>query len=202
MASSPPASSKRSPRPATSSKHTFRAPRATSTSSRTRSTSARNDVPASVLIALGSNLGDRALFLRRAIDQLKRVIHVVRVSSFIETNPVDAPPPKYLNAVVAGYTDLSPAAVLDALHEIESRLGRRRSTRNAPRVVDLDLILHSANLVRTRTLTIPHPRYLDREFVLAPVRELNLDWRDPATGRRITTETQRAQSSVSSVCPW
>jgi len=139
-------------------------------------------VPASVLIALGSNLGDRALFLRRAISLLSDVVHVVRISSFIETDPVDAPPPKYLNAVVAGYTDLSPAALLDALHAIESRLGRRRSTRNAPRVIDLDLILHSANLVRSRTLTVPHPRYLDREFVLGPLRELNLNWLDPATG--------------------
>jgi 2-amino-4-hydroxy-6-hydroxymethyldihydropteridine diphosphokinase len=141
-----------------------------------------SDVPASVLIALGSNLGDRALFLRRAISLLSEVVHVVRVSTFIETDPVDAPPPKYLNAVVAGYTDLSPAAVLDALHAIESRLGRRRTTRNAPRIIDLDLILHSANLVRTRTLTVPHPRYREREFVLGPMRELNLRWRDPATG--------------------
>jgi 2-amino-4-hydroxy-6-hydroxymethyldihydropteridine diphosphokinase len=159
-------------------------------------------VPASVLIALGSNLGDRALLLRRAISSLRTVIHVVRISSFIETDPVDAPPPKYLNAVVAGYTDLSPSALLAALHEIESRLGRRRTTRNAPRVIDLDLILHSANLIRTRQLTVPHPRYLDRDFVLGPLRELNLKWRDPATGKRITTETQRSQSSVSSVSLW
>ena len=148
----------------------------------------------SVLIALGSNLGDRALFLRRAIVSLREVVHVVRVSSFIETDPVDAPPPKYLNAVVAGYTDLSPDSLLDALHAIESRLGRRRGTRNAPRVIDLDLILHSAHLIRTRSLTVPHPRYLSREFVLAPMRELNLGWRDPATGKRITTEVQRARS--------
>src|SRR3954451_25474116 len=201
MASSPPASSKRSPRPATSSKHTFRAPRATSTSSRTRSTSARSDVPSSVLIALGSNLGDRALFLRRAISHLSHVIHVVRVSSFIETNPVDAPPTKYLHAVVAGYTALTPAALLEALHEIEARLGRRRSTRNAPRVIDLDLILHSANLIRTRTLTVPHPRYLAREFVLVPLRELKLDWRDPATGKAlIFTTVPSITSTDKSVC--
>ena len=144
-------------------------------------------MPASVLIALGSNLGDRALFLRRAIHQLRRVMHVVRVSTFIETDPVDAPPPKYLNAVVAGYTDLAPLALLDALHEIESRLGRRRTTRNAPRVIDLDLILHSANLIRTRTLTVPHPRYRERQFVLDPLRELNLRWRDPAKGTDLSS---------------
>jgi len=149
-------------------------------------------VSSSVLIALGSNLGDRALFLRRAILALREVVHVVRVSSFIETEPVDAPPPKYLNAVVAGYTSLSAASLLDALHAIESRLGRHRSTRNAPRVIDLDLILHSAHLIRTRTLTVPHPRYLTREFVIGPMRELQLDWRDPATGIRITTEAQRS----------
>ena len=136
----------------------------------------------SVLIALGSNLGDRALFLRRAIDELRHVIHVVRVSSFIETDPVDAPPPKYLNAVVAGYTDLQPRPLLEALHAIETRLGRRRTTRNAPRVIDLDLILHGANLVCTRELTVPHPRYLGREFVRAPMRELKLRWHDPLTG--------------------
>ena len=140
---------------------------------------------ASVLIALGSNLGDRALFIRRAIDELRQVVHVVRVSSFIETEPVDAQPPKYLNAVVAGYTDLDARSLLAALHAIEVRLGRRRSTRNAPRVIDLDLILHSAHLVRTRSLTLPHPRYLGREFVRGPMRELKLGWRDPATGEKV-----------------
>ena len=142
-------------------------------------------MPSSVLIALGSNLGDRALFLRRAIDELRHVIHVVRVSRFIETEPVDAPPPKYLNAVVAGYTDLSPLSLLDALRAIEARLGRRRTTRNAPRVIDLDLILHSAHLVRTRSLTLPHPRYLGRKFVRGPMQELKLGWRDPATGENV-----------------
>lgn len=146
-------------------------------------------MPASMLIALGSNLGDRALFLRRAISLLAEAVHVVRISSFIETDPVDAPPPKYLNAVVAGYTDLSPMSLLNALHEIESRLGRRRSTRNAPRVIDLDLILHSANLARTRTLTLPHPRYREREFVLGPLRELNLGWTDPATGIALSSQS-------------
>ena len=142
-------------------------------------------MPFSVLIALGSNLGDRALFLRRAISELQRVIHVVRVSSFIETDPVDAPPPKYLNAVVAGYTNLSPRALLDELHAIESRLGRRRTRRNAPRVIDLDLILHSAHLIRTPSLTVPHPRYREREFVLSPTRQLHLGWRDPASGGQL-----------------
>jgi 2-amino-4-hydroxy-6-hydroxymethyldihydropteridine diphosphokinase len=74
--------------------------------------------------------------------------------------------------VIVGHTDLSPEALLDALLEIEIRLGRRRTTRNAPRVIDLDLILHSAHRRRTERLTLPHPRYREREFVMRPLREV------------------------------
>lgn len=129
-------------------------------------------MPSTVVVALGSNLGDRRRYLARAVDELRRVISVVRVSSIIETDPVDAPPPKFLNMVVVGYTDLSPEALLDALQKIETRLGRRRTTRNAPRVIDLDLILHSANRRRSARLTLPHPRYREREFVMRPLREV------------------------------
>jgi 2-amino-4-hydroxy-6-hydroxymethyldihydropteridine diphosphokinase len=128
-----------------------------------------------VVIALGSNLGDRRWYLRRAIDKLRRVISVVRVSSIIETEPVDAPPPRFLNAVVLGHTHLSPEELLDALQAIENRLGRRRTKRNAPRTIDLDLILHSANVRRTARLTLPHPRAHERAFVMEPLRELGSD---------------------------
>jgi 2-amino-4-hydroxy-6-hydroxymethyldihydropteridine diphosphokinase len=151
-------------------------------------------MPFSVLVALGSNFGDRALSLRRAIDELRKVISVVRVSPFIDTEPADAPPgsPRFLNAVIAGYTDLGPRPLLDTLLRIESRLGRRRTIRNAPRIIDLDLILHSAHLVRTPALTLPHPRYLGREFVREPLRALGLAWRDPAMGIELSsTLTER-----------
>ncbi len=144
-------------------------------------------MPSSVLVALGSNRGERALSLRRTVDALRGVIRVVRVSPFVDTEPVDAPPgsPRFLNAVVAGYTDLDPQALLSALLVIETRLGRRRTTRNAPRVIDIDLILHSAHLVRTRGLTLPHPRYLGRVFVREPLRMLGFGWKDPVTGARL-----------------
>jgi 2-amino-4-hydroxy-6-hydroxymethyldihydropteridine diphosphokinase len=129
-------------------------------------------VPYTVVIALGSNLGDRRRYLRRAVEELRRVISVVRVSSIIETDPVDAPPPRFLNMAVVGHTSLSPEALLDALLDIETRLGRKRATRNAPRVIDLDLILHSAHRRRTERLTLPHPRYRERDFVMRPLREV------------------------------
>jgi 2-amino-4-hydroxy-6-hydroxymethyldihydropteridine diphosphokinase len=136
-------------------------------------------MPYSVLIALGSNLGDRGLYLRRAIDALAADVRVVLISDVHETEPVDAPPgsPSFLNMVVAGYTALPPAALLDRLIAIEQRLGRRRTgVRNAPRTIDLDLILHSAHFAHTPRLTLPHPRYRQREFVMKPARELRLGW--------------------------
>ena len=128
----------------------------------------------SVVIALGSNLGDRRLHLARAVDALRRELSLVRVSSIHETEPVDAPPgsPPFLNMVVTGHTALAPLALLDVLQSIERRLGRRRGVRNAPRTIDLDLILHGAHRMRTKRLTLPHPRYAEREFVMKPLHEI------------------------------
>jgi 2-amino-4-hydroxy-6-hydroxymethyldihydropteridine diphosphokinase len=140
-----------------------------------------------VAIALGSNLGNRRRFLRQAVHRMEAVVHVVRVSSIFETDPVEAPPdsPCFLNAVVAGVTTLAPVQLLAALQQIERQIGRRRGAFHSPRVIDLDLILYDACMVRSPALTIPHPRFREREFVLAPLRELGLNWRDPQTGVRI-----------------
>ena len=140
-------------------------------SSPTTSTSSTSKT---VVIALGSNLGDRRLHLARAVHALGAVVRIVRVSSIIETDPVDAPPPRYLNMVVVGHTRLAPLALLRELLAIEARLGRVRRGRNSPRTIDLDLILYDAVHMRTRELTLPHPRYREREFVMAPLRELGL----------------------------
>lgn len=134
-----------------------------------------------MVIALGSNLGDREYNLRRAIDQLHDVIRLVRISSIHETAPVDAPvgSPPFFNMVVAGLTNVAPHDLMRELLSIEARLGRVRRGRNAPRVIDLDLILYGAQMMRTRDLVLPHPRYRQREFVLAPLRELGLSWALP-----------------------
>jgi len=127
-----------------------------------------------VVIALGSNLGDRRYNLLRAVHALRSVVRVVRVSSIIETDPVDAPPPRYLNAVLTGYTSLTPEELLAALLDIEQRLGRvRRGVRNAPRVIDIDLIVHGGHRRRGPALTLPHPRAAARPFVMEPLREIS-----------------------------
>lgn len=147
----------------------------TSTSSRTTSAST---ITEPVVIALGSNLGDRAWHLRRALHRLQRIVRVVRVSGIYETQAVDSPPgsPDFLNMVAAGLTALPPFELLRGLLAAEAELGRVRSIRNAPRTIDLDLIFYGARRIRSRELTIPHPRYHGREFVLRPLRDLQLGW--------------------------
>lgn len=141
----------------------------------------------SVVIAAGSNLGDRRRHLREAIFRLRTFLSVVRVSPLFETEPLNAPPgsPPFLNLVVAGFTDRNAASVLQVLHSVEEVMGRRRGAPNAPRTIDLDLILHGSTLARTSRLTVPHPRFALREFVLAPLRALELPWLDPTTGTRL-----------------
>ena len=138
----------------------------------------------SVLIALGSNLGDRVLNLRRALWQMDRTVRIVRLSGVWETDPVDAPAGSgaFLNMIAAGWTEHTAPALLDRLHRIEESMGRQRRVRNQPRIIDLDLILHGVTIIRSRALSVPHPRYLTRGFVLAPISELGLAWNDPASG--------------------
>lgn len=143
-----------------------------STSSPTRSTSSTS----TVVLALGSNLGDRAWNLRRALHALRSVVNIVRVSAAHESAAVDAPEgsPPFLNLVLIGTTALSPALLLSELLATEKRLGRvRHGVRNEPRIIDIDLILHGATHMRTRELTLPHPRAHERQFVMEPLREIS-----------------------------
>ena len=145
-----------------------------STSSPTRSTSSTSAV--TVVLALGSNLGDRAWNLRRALHALREVVNIVRVSTIHESAAVDAPEgsPPFLNLVLIGTTALSPAALLAKILALEKQLGRiRRGIRNEPRIIDIDLILYGATRMSTRALTLPHPRAREREFVMGPLREIS-----------------------------
>jgi 2-amino-4-hydroxy-6-hydroxymethyldihydropteridine diphosphokinase len=108
------------------------------------------------------------------LHALRDVVRVVRVSAIHETAAVDAPAgsPPFLNLVLIGTSLLPPSALLSELLAIEKRLGRvRRGVPNEPRIIDIDLILHGAARMRTRSLTLPHPRAHQREFVMAPLRE-------------------------------
>src|ERR1700747_3516360 len=130
--------------------------------------------PRNVYLSLGSNLGDRAANLRAAIAALPSAkFRVQKVSSFYETEPVDyLDQPWFLNCVVEGTTDLQPIDLLRALRAIESRLGRKKAFSKAPRLLDIDILLFGDLSLNTPELQIPHPRMLERKFVLAPLAEI------------------------------
>ena len=141
-----------------------------------------------VAIALGSNLGDRLAHLDFGIDALSKFLKGLRVSTVIESAPVDVPDeqPPYLNAVAVGETTLDPEELLAKLMAIERARGRVRKSDRAARTLDLDIILFGDRIVRTATLEIPHPRFRERDFVLEPLKELAGEWIDPVSGKRIS----------------
>jgi 2-amino-4-hydroxy-6-hydroxymethyldihydropteridine diphosphokinase len=139
-------------------------------------------------VGLGSNLGDRAASLREALAGLAATPGVARVvaSAVYETEPVGPPQRRYLNAVAALDTTLGPAALLARLLELERAAGRRRGAeRNAPRTLDLDLLLVGDACLDTPELVLPHPRLHERAFVLVPLAELAADVVHPRLGLRI-----------------
>jgi len=130
---------------------------------------------ARVFLGLGSNIGEREANLRRAIELLDGhpQIEVRRVSSFYETAPVGyTDQPSFLNAVAEVETSLRPRELLDAALEMEGRMGRVRTIRWGPRVIDIDILLYDNERVDEEALQIPHPRMMEREFVLRPLAEI------------------------------
>lgn len=138
-------------------------------------------------IALGANLGDREGQLQQAVRELRAFLDQCAVSSFHDTVPVGVPHPQpnYLNAAVIGITDLDPHQLLARLLAIERALGRRRPHLNAARTLDLDLILYGDLCLDTPSLTVPHPRFRARAFVLAPLAEIAPTMVDPVTGQTV-----------------
>src|SRR5438132_5073026 len=131
---------------------------------------------AKAYIALGSNLGDRQALLEQALKALREhpAVAVLRVSSVFETEPVGGPAGqgRYLNAAAELETSLAAEELLQALLNVEARLGRVRAERFGPRTIDLDLLLYGTLTCESPQLTLPHPRMHEREFVLRPLAEI------------------------------
>ena len=141
-----------------------------------------------VYIALGSNLGERDVYLRRAVAALRTTdgFTVRRVSRFYETDPIgktDQPP--FLNGVLEGETALPPGALLTTLQGIEKTLGRVHRERWGPREIDLDLLLYGNRVIEEKELTIPHPHLHERDFVLVPLSDLCPALRHPKLNKTV-----------------
>jgi len=126
-------------------------------------------------IGIGSNLGDREKYIKNAIEKLKETegVEVKKISSIYETEPVGGPEQgKYLNGVIEIETWLEPGNLMTKLQKIEEQSGRIRSVKNAPRTIDLDILLYGDKKIDEPGLKIPHPRMYERAFVMKPLKEI------------------------------
>lgn len=139
------------------------------------------------VLSLGSNVGDRPANLQGAVEALADTpeVRLVAVSSVYETTPVDAPEgsPDFLNAILLIDTTLSVSMLLDRAKAVESAFGRERGERNAPRTLDVDLIVVGDRRSDTDELTLPHPRAHERAFVLVPWYEIDQRAQIPGKGK-------------------
>jgi 2-amino-4-hydroxy-6-hydroxymethyldihydropteridine diphosphokinase len=156
-----------------------------------------------IYLSLGSNMGDRAQNIARAIKALgAQGVSVVRKSSLYETEPVDVRGGGwFLNCVVEAETDLMPQQLMNALLEIERSLGRQRGPVSKglkePRSIDLDILLFGSNVVSTPELEIPHPRMAERRFVLVPLVEIASEAEHPV--QKLTIADMLAETGDTSV---
>jgi 2-amino-4-hydroxy-6-hydroxymethyldihydropteridine diphosphokinase len=153
-----------------------------------------------IFLSLGSNLGDRAANLERAVEALSGIgVHVLRRSSTYETEPVDfLEQPWFLNCAVEAETLLEPRQLLDGLQAIESRLGSRKLVQRGPRIIDLDILFYEAAVIQEAGMEIPHPRLAERRFVLIPLAEIAPEFRHPVL-RKTAAELLGATQDRSAV---
>lgn len=141
--------------------------------------------PASAWVGLGANLGDVPATLAAALDALSALpgTRLIARSSWYRSAPIESSGPDYLNAVAQLHTTLTPYELLAQLQAIETRHGRERPWPNAPRTLDLDLLLYGEQVIDTPALAVPHPRLHERAFVLEPLAECWPDLVVPGRGR-------------------
>ena len=153
--------------------------------------------PVVAYLGLGANLGDAPARLLWAIQQLRLApgVQVGACSSLYRTAPMDSSGPDYSNAVLQIQTVLTAPALLQCLHSIEAAAGRERPYRNAPRTLDLDILLYGEASVDNDALTIPHPRMQQRAFVLLPLAEI-------APGRVSTKALQQVADQAIDHMEW
>lgn len=132
------------------------------------------NAPQTAYIGIGANLGNARATVLAAFEALGALpgTRVTARSAMFRTTPLDADGDDYINAVVSVETLLSPSSLLAALLSLEERHGRLRTYRNAPRPLDLDILLYAHEIMHTATLTIPHPRLAQRAFALMPLLQI------------------------------
>lgn len=155
------------------------------------------------VVSLGSNLGDSLGLAKRAVQDISAWpgVHCLACSRWYQTQPVGPPQPDYLNGCLLLETTLSAPGLLSVLQAIETQAQRQRSIHWGPRTLDLDLILYGDWIIHSPTLTVPHPYFRERSFVLVPLAEIYPQGRDPVTGKTIQALAQKISSAGISLWP-
>lgn len=143
--------------------------------------------PVLAYVGLGANLGDPVQALQLALRDLAAVpqLTLTQQSPFYGSAPIDSSGPNYVNAVAEVSTTLTAPALLHALQQLELQAGRERPYRNAPRTLDLDLLLYGSARISSPALTVPHPRMQERAFVLRPLADIAPAWVDAQALARV-----------------
>ena len=153
-------------------------------------------------LGLGSNMGDRQENLERALDFLSQRLRIQKVSSIYDTEPVgDVNQPRFLNMVCQVYTSLTPMALLTLGKGVEGKMGRVSGKANTPRPIDIDILFYGDQIIETPELVIPHPRLVERAFVLIPLAQIAPDLVHPVSGKTIKELLERL-TEVKGVLEW
>ncbi len=138
-------------------------------------------------MGLGSNLGERQVWIGQALKRLEGLgVEVVRRSSVYETEPLGiVDQPDFLNLAVEVETELDPRSLMESCLQVEQSLGRRRGEKNGPRNIDIDMLYYGDRVTSSPSLTLPHPRIADRAFALKPLAEIASDFLAPDSGKTV-----------------
>lgn len=139
-----------------------------------------------MILALGSNLGERFENLHQALKDVSLRVSIIKTSSVYETPPwgyIDQP--VFFNQVLSGYTSLNPVELLTFVKNIENNMGRVNNFQNGPRLIDVDILLFGEQIINSEILVIPHPRMLERGFVMLPLAEIEPELIIPGTNKKV-----------------
>lgn len=139
-----------------------------------------------VILALGSNLGDRFENLQQALKEISMRVSIIKTSSVYETPPWGySNQPVFFNQVLSGNTSLNPDELLTFVKNIENSMGRVKNFQNGPRLIDIDILLFGEQIINSEKLVIPHPRMLERSFVMLPLAEIEPELIIPGTNKKV-----------------